>query len=372
MVVIDSYPTAVLMCVITMLCWGSWANTQKLASKEWRFQLFYWDYCIGVLLLTLLFAFTLGSSGEHGRSFLADLRQADWKFIGYAMLGGVIFNIANILLVAAIDIAGMAVAFPVGIGLALVIGVFSSYREDPEKVANPTLLFVGVACVAAAIVIDALAYRRIPSAGRQASAKGIVLSVLCGVLMSQFFVFVQKSMPKSLAAISNPDTAGMLTPYTALVFFALGLFLSSFVFNTIVMKKPFVGDPVPLGDYFTKGNARLHMVGILGGMIWGVGMSFAILAGDKAGYPISYGLGQGATMVAALWGVFVWREFKSAREGTNGLLALMFILFVVGLGLIVYANTPKSEPQQPKTQPQNTETAQWRPELSSSAARTPT
>jgi glucose uptake protein len=335
MVLVESYPVAVLMCIITMICWGSWANTQKLASKEWRFQLFYWDYCLGVLLLTLLFAFTLGSNGEHGRSFLNDLRQADKTYIGDALLGGVIFNIANILLVAAIDIAGMAVAFPVGIGLALVIGVITTYRVDPSG--NPTLLFIGVACVAAAIIVDALAYRRLPSTGQKTTVKGIVLSILCGVLMGQFFQFVAKAMPP-LAHIGDPDMAGKLTPYTALVFFALGLFLSSFVFNTAVMIKPFVGEPVPLGDYFTKGNAWLHIVGILGGAIWGVGMSFAILAGDRAGYAISYGLGQGATMVAALWGVFVWREFQNARPGTNKLLALMFLLFFVGLALIVYAN----------------------------------
>jgi len=336
MVLIQSYPVAVLMCIITMICWGSWANTQKLASKEWRFQLFYWDYCLGVLLLTLIFAFTLGSMGAHPRSFMEDLRQADPKYIGYAMLGGVIFNIANILLVAAIDIAGMAVAFPIGIGLALVIGVIMSYLENPRG--NPTILFAGVACVAAAIILDALAYRRLPARGQKTTAKGIVLSVLCGILMSQFFVFVQKSMPKSLAQLGTPDGEGMLTPYTALVFFALGLFLSSFVVNTIVMMKPFVGDPVPFSDYFTKGNTRLHLVGILGGVIWGVGMSLAIISGDAAGYAISYGLGQGATMVAALWGVFIWKEFQNAREGTNGLLALMFALFVVGLALIVYAN----------------------------------
>jgi glucose uptake protein len=141
-----------------------------------------------------------------------------------------------------------------------------------------------------------------------------------------------------LEEINDPTRAGMLTPYTALVFFSLGLFLSSFVFNTLVMIKPFVGTPVPLGDYFTKGNFRLHAVGILGGMIWGVGMSFAILAGDVAGYAISYGLGQGATMVAALWGVFIWREFKDAPPGTNRLLTLMFILFIVGLAMIIYAN----------------------------------
>ncbi len=335
MILVESYPVAVLMCIVTMICWGSWANTQKLASKEWRFQLFYWDYCLGILLLTLIFAFTLGSTGEQGRSFLNDLKQADWKYIGYAMLGGVIFNIANILLVAAIDIAGMAVAFPIGIGLALVIGVITTYRVDPSG--NPVLLFIGVACVAAAIILDAIAYRRLPSSGQKTNVKGIVLSILCGVLMGQFFQFVAKAMPP-LAHIADPNMAGKLTPYTALVIFSLGLFLSSFIVNSLVMMKPFVGDPVPFGDYFTKGSIRLHTIGVAGGMIWGVGMSFAILAGDAAGYAISYGLGQGATMVAALWGVFVWKEFQNARAGTNGLLRLMFALFVVGLGLIVYAN----------------------------------
>jgi glucose uptake protein len=335
MVLVESYPVAVAMCIITMICWGSWANTQKLASKEWRFQLFYWDYCLGVLLLTLLFAFTLGSMGDYGRGFLDDVQQAHGTYIGYAMLGGVIFNIANILLVAAIDIAGMAVAFPIGIGLALVIGVVTTYRVDPSG--NPVLLFTGVACVAAAIVLDALAYRRIPTSGQKTTAKGIVLSVLCGVLMGQFFQFVATAMPP-LDRIADPEMAGKLTPYTALVFFALGLFLSNFVVNTLVMMKPFVGDPVPISDYFTKGSIRLHLVGIVGGMIWGVGMSFAILAGDTAGYAISYGLGQGATMVAALWGVFVWKEFKNAGPGTNRLLGFMFALFAVGLALIVYAN----------------------------------
>jgi glucose uptake protein len=337
MVLVQSYPVAVLMCVITMICWGSWANTQKLATKEWRFQLFYWDYCLGVLLLTLIFAFTLGSMGHYGRGFVEDVQQAKSQYIYSAMLGGVVFNIANILLVAAIDIAGMAVAFPIGIGLALVIGVITTHRLDPSG--NPTLLFTGVGCITAAIVLDALAYRRLPTAGQKTTVKGIILSVLCGILMGQFFPFVAAAMPKPLNHIADPEMIGKLTPYTALVFFAIGLFLSSFVINTLVMIKPFVGEPVPLRDYFTKGSVRLHLAGIVGGMIWGVGMSFAILAGDVAGYAISYGLGQGATMVAAFWGVFIWKEFQNARPGTNRLLALMFILFVVGLALIVKANS---------------------------------
>ena len=335
MVVIQSYPLAVVMCFVTMICWGSWANTQKLASKEWKFQLFYWDYCIGVLLFTLILALTMGNTGSGGRGFFADLGQAAPKYLGFAFLGGVIFNIANILLVAAIDIAGMAVAFPVGIGLALVIGVITTYRVDPSG--NAMILFAGVAAVAVAILLDALAYKKLPTQGQKTTMKGIVLSVLCGVLMGFFYRWVAASMPGKLADLSLASEAGKLTPYTALVVFSAGLFISNFLFNTIVMAKPFVGEPVPIADYFKKGNPRLHLVGIVGGMIWGIGMSFSILAGDSAGYAISYGLGQGATMVAAFWGVFIWKEFKSAPAQTNKLLALMFVFYAIGLALLITA-----------------------------------
>lgn len=325
---VESYPLAIVMCIVTMLCWGSWANTQKLASKDWRFQLFYWDYCIGVLVLTLVFALTLGSMGSSGRSFFTDLKQASLSSLGLAFLGGVVFNIANILLVAAIDIAGMAVAFPVGIGLALVIGVMTNYWKQPEG--NPWVLFAGVALVAGAIVVDALAYRRIAGTGQTATVKGIVLSIVCGVLMGFFYPLVAASMKSDDAART------VLTPYTALVFFGLGLFLSSFVFNVAVMKWPFKGEPVPMSDYFRKGTPGLHVVGVLGGAIWGVGMSFNIVASEAATPAVAYGLGQGATMVAALWGVFIWKEFKNAAPGTNRLLTLMFLLFLAGLSLIVY------------------------------------
>jgi len=320
------------MCFITMLCWGSWANTQKLASKEWRFQLFYWDYALGVLLLALILAFTLGSFGSQGRPFLADIGQANGSAIWSALLGGIVFNLSNILLVAAIDIAGMAVAFPIGVGLALVIGVVVNYIKLP--VGDPLLLLIGVAGVVIAIIIDALAYRRLPT-DKQTTTKGIVISIAAGVLMGFFFRFVVASMATDFA---HP-AAGMLTPYSAVVFFSLGLVLSNFVWNSIVMKKPFVGEPVPYGDYITKGNARLHLVGILGGVIWSLGMSFSIIASGTAGPSISYGLGQGATMVAAFWGVFIWKEFKQAPPNTGRLLSLMFVFYIVGLGLIVYAGT---------------------------------
>ena len=331
MVIVQSYVLAVVMCFITMLCWGSWANTQKLASKEWRFQLFYWDYSIGVLLLAVVLALTLGSMGSLGRSFIADAGQASGSAIGSALIGGVVFNLANILLVAAIDIAGMAVAFPVGIGLALVIGVITNYLAVP--VGNPVVLFLGVALIAVAIVIDAVIYGKLPSEGDKSVAKGLILSIIAGVAMGFFYRFVAASMSSDFV---NPQ-AGLLTPYTAVVFFSIGLLASNIVFVTAIMLKPFTGKPVGLTDYFTKGNARLHLVGVLGGVIWSIGMSFSIIASGQAGFAISYGLGQGATMVAALWGVFIWKEFKSAPKGTNALITAMFVLFFIGLGLIIFA-----------------------------------
>jgi glucose uptake protein len=330
MFVLESYPWAVVFCVITMFCWGSWANTQKLARKGWRFELFYWDYTIGVLLLTVILGLTLGSNGAVGRSFLADLHQASHSNIHSALLGGAIFNLANILLVAAIDIAGMSVAFPVGIGLALVLGVLVNYRANP--VGNATPLFAGVLLIVLAIVLDAIAYRKLPGGSAGVSTKGLVLSVACGVLMGFFYRFVAASM---YADFTQPEP-GKMGPYAAVFVFAVGIFLSNFILNTFIMKKPFVGTPVSFADYF-KGGLGTHLTGVLGGLIWGVGMSFNILAVGKASFAISYGLGQGATMVAAFWGVFIWKEFRTAPPGTTKLIAAMFACFLVGLALIIVA-----------------------------------
>ena len=329
MIIVESYPLAVILCLVTMLCWGSWANTQKLAGRKWAFQLYYWDYAFGVLLLALVLAFSMGSLGDAGRPFLDDLAQASGASLWSAFLGGAIFNLSNILLVAAIDIAGMAVAFPIGVGLALALGVIANYMATP--VGNPILLFAGVASVVLAILVDALAYRRLPSQGQKTTGKGIAISVVAGVLMGFFYRFVAASMSSDFA---HPET-GKMGPYAAVVVFSAGLFISNFLWNSIVMARPFAGDPVPFSSYLRDGNARLHLVGILGGIIWSVGMSFSILASGAAGFAISYGLGQGATMVAALWGVFVWREFEQAPAGTGRLLTVMFLAYAAGLALII-------------------------------------
>lgn len=330
MYIIESYSLAVFFCFITMLCWGSWANTQKLAASTWRFELFYWDYVIGIVLLSLVFGFTLGSNGSGGRSFVADLQQAEMGNYLKAFLGGVIFNLANILIVAAIAIAGMSVAFPVGIGLALVLGVLINYFS--EEKGDPTLLFIGVGLVTVAIVLDALAYRKLSNKNQQTPAKGLRLALIGGLLMSLFYFFVQQSMSLDF---QNP-VSGKFTPYSAVFVFALGILVSNFLFNTILMRKPVEGDPVTYRMYF-EGKPSIHLVGILGGIIWCVGMSFSIIAAEQAGPAISYGLGQGATMIAAFWGVFIWKEFKFAPKGTNRLIAAMFALFLTGLVLIIVA-----------------------------------
>lgn len=330
MFILESYPVAIAFCFITMLCWGSWANTQKLAEKSWRFELFYWDYVIGILIMSLFFAFTLGSIGENGRSFLEDVTQADSSSIFAALIGGIIFNLANILLIAAISIAGMSVAFPVGIGIALIWGVLDNYLKVPSG--NPTLIFSGVALIAVGIVVNAIAYKRLSSNTQKVSTKGLVISVVAGILMAQFYGFVVDGMSMNFI---EPEI-GKLTPYSAIVLFSLGIFLSNFLFNTVLMRMPIQGSPVSYRNYF-DGNFKSHMTGVLGGVIWCIGMSFSIIASDKAGPAISYGLGQGAVLVAAIWGVFIWKEFKAAPKGTNSLLYIMFLCFFIGLSLIVYS-----------------------------------
>lgn len=331
MYIVDSYILAIIFCFITMLCWGSWGNTQKLAGKKWRYELFYWDYVIGILLLAVVFAFTLGSYGGEGRSFLIDLKQADFNNIGSAFIGGVVFNAANILLSAAIAVAGMSVAFPVGIGLALVLGVIVNYLGSQKG--DPLLLSIGVGLITVAIVLNALAYKNNSKGSTKGSSKGVLLSVVAGLLMSFFYRFVAASM--DLEDFVNPS-AGKMTPYTAMVIFALGIFCSNFLFNTILMKKPISGEPTGYKEYF-NGSFRVHLVGVLGGIIWGIGNSLNLIAAGKAGSAISYGLGQGATMVAALWGVFIWKEFKGASNKTNFLLGMMFVLFVSGIIFIIKA-----------------------------------
>lgn len=330
MFIVHHYLLAVVLCFVTMLCWGSWANTQKLAGKTWRYELFYWDYVVGILLFSILLGLTLGSTGEGGRSFLTDLGQITPGNYLSALIGGAIFNLGNILLSAAVSMAGMTVAFPLGVGIALVLGVIVNYFGAPKG--DPVTLFLGVALVVGAIILNALASGKMNRGGEaNTGKKGAWVAVLAGVLMSFFYRFVAVAM--DLDNFESP-TPGMATPYSAFFIFAVGIFLSNLVFNTVIMRRPFVGKPVAYADYF-HGRMDTHLVGVLGGIIWGLGTALSYIAAGKAGAAVSYALGQGAPMIAALWGIFVWKEFKGASPAVHKLLACMFVLFISGLGAII-------------------------------------
>jgi len=328
----QTYGAALSLIVLTMLCWGSWANTFKLAGK-WRFELFYYDYSLGVLIAAAIYALTFGNLGHDGLAFSDDLMHSGSRQVFFGALGGVVFNLANMLLVAAISVAGLAVAFPVGIGLALVIGVIWNYALKPQG--NPVLLFTGAAIVVGAIILDALAYRALEAgkaqAARKVTGKGIVLSLVSGVLMGSFFPLVE---------IGKAGERG-LGPYAIGFVFAVGVFLSTFVFNLFFMNMPVEGPPVAMSGYF-KGTGRQHLLGIVGGMIWATGTiaNFAAASSPESvqvGPAISYAIGQGATMVSALWGLLVWNEFAGAGPRVRLLVVIMLILFVCGLGLVSVA-----------------------------------
>ena len=326
MYVVTNVGLATLFCVITMLGWGSWANTQKLAGKEkWEFPLFYWDYAIGVFLFGILWAATLGSFGSAGMGAFANLAQADLGPMAHAFASGVLFNLSNILLVVAIDGAGMAVAFPVGVGLALVIGTVESYIQQPKGDAG--LLFAGVGLVLCAIGVSAVAHRRLPRTPGGGGAGGVLAAVAAGCLMGFFYPQLAASLSPDFT--TAPIHAGMLTPYAALAVFGAGLLASNFLWNTIFMRR----HGLRAADYF-RGTPRLHAIGILGGFLWMIALSFNLIASGVVGPAVSYALGQGATLVAAIWGVFIWREFRDAPPGTGWLIGLMFACYGLGLALI--------------------------------------
>jgi glucose uptake protein len=325
----QTYEVALFLMVLSMLCWGSWANTLKLCPG-YRFQLFYWDYMIGLAVAAVFLGLTAGTLGHSGTGFLADVAQTPLGPILLAAFAGVVFNVANLLLVAAIDIAGLAVAFPVGIGLALIVGAVSSYLVRPAG--NPLLLFGGVALVTVAIVLDAAAYRQRDSAAKATTTRGIVLSLVSGVLMGSFYPLIAHSM-NGVAGKPGPG------PYAIAFFFAMGALLSNIPANLLLMAKPLDGKPPVDGADYGRAPLSWHLAGVLGGAIWCVGTisNFVVSGVHFVGPAVSYSIGQGATMVSACWGVFVWHEFAGAPRTAKLLLTLMFFFFVLGLFTVAMA-----------------------------------
>jgi glucose uptake protein len=325
MFVPHDFNLALLMMIISAVCWGSWANTYK-GVKNYRFELFYWDYAIGIFLISLVLAFTMGSTANDSTSFLNNVRAADPSNITSTLLGGAIFNLANLLLVAGIDMAGLATAFPVSIGIALVVGVVSSYILQPKG--NAGLLAAGVACAVVAVVLDGKAYANLSTTNRSVSKKSIIVCIVSGVLMGLWAPFVTRAMTRG-------NTLG---PYSVAVFLTLGALLSCFVWNIYFMKKPLVGEPVQFADFF-RGPMSGHFLGLLGGCIWGLGTVFNLVAARFSGVAISYAIGQSAPMVAALWGVLAWKEFRSANRQAKMYLGLMFLFYLLAILLVARANT---------------------------------
>jgi len=315
---------ALFMMITSAICWGSWANTYK-GVRNYRFELFYWDYAVGIFLVSLILAFTMGSTGRDASSFLNNVRFSDTSNIVSTMVGGAIFNLANLLLVAAIDMAGLAVAFPVAIGIALVVGVISSYALQPKG--NAALLAAGVVCAFIAVVLDGKAYGSLAVAGRSISKKSMVVCIVSGVLMGLWAPFVAHAM----------TTGNTLGPYSIAVFLTLGALLSCLVWNVYFMRHPLVGEPVKFSGFFSAPFSG-HALGLLGGFIWGIGMVFNLVAASFTGVAISYAIGQSAPMVAALWGILAWKEFDGAPGKAKVYLGLMFVFYCVGILLVAKAN----------------------------------
>ena len=316
-----SYPLAVAFCVLTMFCWGSWGNAQKLAGG-WPYRHFYWDFVCGMVLFAAVFGLTAGSCGGDGPwNFLANLKQASGANVGFALLGGLIFNAALILLVKAIDMVGLAVAFPVCNGLSIALGTAVNYFVAPKG--SPVWIFGGIALISLAVLANARAGKlKAKDAVQAKSAKGVAVAVVSGVFMSFFYSFVARTIDMDFAAPA--PAAGMLTPYAAFFLFVVGTFLSTFVLN-----------PVKPSAYFR--NGKVHLAGLLGATVWGVGTCLNFVSAGPAGAAIAFGLGQGATLVSAVWGIFVWREFKDAPKSVAALNAVFFTLFVAGLAALIKA-----------------------------------
>src|SRR5215467_4430919 len=325
MFVPHSLAIALLMMVTSAICWGSWANTYK-GVRNYRFELFYWDYAVGIFLISLVLAFTMGSTANDASSFLNNVHSADRSNFLYTLVGGAIFNLANLSLVAAIDMAGLATAFPVSIGIALVVGVVSSFALQPKG--NPLLLAAGVTSAIIAVILDGKAYASLQKTTSSLSRKSIAVSVISGVLMGLWAPFVTHAMTQGHA----------LGPYTVGVFFTLGALASCFLWNIYFMNRPLVGTPVNFAEFF-HGPALGHLLGVLGGVIWGTGTVFNLVAANFTGVAISYAIGQSAPMVAALWGVFAWKEFQGASRRAQIFLALMFVFYVLAILIVAKANT---------------------------------
>lgn len=340
MVLIHNYTFVMICCIYCCICWGSWANTQKLVQKkEWSYPLFYWDYIWGFVLTAIIGTFVLGSVGSEGQTIFENFHTMNWHSIGLAVLAGVIWNVANVFLTSAISVAGMAVGFPLGGGLGWIGGVVFNYLllvlAGDKYPGNETLLWIGLVFAIAAILFCARAYSKLASTQHKTPTRGIVMALISGIGFMFFYGFIVKSIDPQYVS----GGTGNLTPYTGVLFFAIGVLLSTPIMNGIVMSHPLDGGAkVSMKDYFKKGDAKTHLIGMLGGFIWMSGMVVSFMGSGGGNPAVNYALSNASPVVAMIWGVLIWKEFKAAPKGTNKLLYTMFFMFLAGLILISLSN----------------------------------
>jgi glucose uptake protein len=340
MILPQTYAVTIFLMVFSMLCLGSWAVTYK--ASGWRFELYYFDFSFGLLVAAAILAFTVGSMGFDGFTFLDDMLHAGKRQWFYAFTAGMVFNLANMLLMAAIAVAGMTVAFPISAGLALIAGVVIGRFQ--KAAGNPLMAFAGCVLIFAAILAAGAAYRFIneirheakaragkaKSTKRPVAVKGVLIAVLSGALMAGCYPLLAKA---------KEGEAG-LGPYSVAMIFAGGVFLSTFVFNLFFMNLPIEGEPVDFMEYF-QSSPRAHGLALLGGVIWCLGTVAMFVAASAENVRIvpslTYGLSQAPALIAVLWGTLVWREFKDGDARTKSIVGLMFILFTVGVTLVSLA-----------------------------------
>jgi len=357
MILPDTHIAALLLAVLTLVCWGSWANTYKLAGRQ-RFELFYWDFALGVMVVATAAALTFGSLGFDiggdvaGFAFFDDLVRASKHSWAYGVAAGAVFNLGILLLVAAMSLEGMSLAFPVDLGLAAVVAMLLDYIIKPHT--NAVLLFSAIAPILGAVVLDVVAYRavslqraqeaiksgRTKSTRLTASWKGIVLAAIGGLLVA---------LCSPLVDLSRAPETGM-GPYAAAFMFAGGVFASTFVYNLFFMNLPVQGEPVELLHYFRQPKSS-HLLPLLGGMMWAAGSVSLFVATSATTAAAGVGaepvpllgpatvhvVGLGAAVLSALWGLLVWKEFRGAPDRARVLGALVVVLLVAALALLVFA-----------------------------------
>lgn len=349
MILPQSYPAVLFLMVLSLICLGSWASAFKFAGK-WRFELFYLDFAIGLLLASVIFAFTVGNIGYDGFNVIDAMQNAGKRQWMYAFVAGVLFNLGNMLLLAAVSVSGLAVAFPMGMGMALLLGTGLGIAARP--VGSSLLLGLGCLLILTSILVNAASYRimgvarhevlaragKAKSTRRPSPLKGILLALAAGLLLGSFAPLVDKARIGDLG----------LGPYAVGLIFALGVFFSSFVLDVFFMNLPVEGDPLEFSAYL-HGPRKQHLAGLVSGFIWYAGMVLAwvcvsVPEAIQGGPMLRFLLAQGSPVLAALWGIVVFREFKGSDARVNLMGTLMLALFVCGLAMIGLAPllVPKS------------------------------